>query len=210
MTLLDVSPTSGWLADQSTWHTSATQVSPYGQYPGDKQTAGWLLDDNVAYLYRAFSTYDHQATLSFLNQPYPGLLPPTISFGTSGSDVQLRLDLTALPGWTKVELFNDAHLLEQLSSSGSTQNVLKVDIPNLGSGVYGLSALITGADGHTLSATNLLVYTAVPEPSAVLMSMIALCVPSVSFRSNARRNSQRRFLDLFRGLHGEFSARRRY
>jgi dienelactone hydrolase len=210
VTLLDVNPTNGWLADQSTWHTSATQVSPYGQYPGNKQTAGWLLDDNIAYAYRAFSTYDHQATLSFLNQPYPGLMPRTISFGISGSDVQLRLDLTALPGWTKVELFNDAHLLEQLSPSGSTQNILNLDVPNLGSGVYGLSALVTGADGHTLSTTNLLVYTAVPEPSAIWMSIIAACVTGVSLRSNTRRNSQQCFLSVFRGLHRKLGAPRRY
>jgi dienelactone hydrolase len=186
VTLLDVNPTNGWLADQSTWHSGLTKVASYDLYPGNKQTAGWLLDKNAAFLYRAFSTYDHDAQLAFAQPQYPGL--PEINFGFSTASLKLQLNLSGTPGWTKIELFNDAQSLLQLTPDGIPQSLLNLDVPIPSSGVYGLSALVTHADGQTLSTTNLLVYTAVPEPSALLMSWIAAAVATLSMRSTGRRN----------------------
>ena len=104
VTLLDVVPANGWLVNQSTWQTGLTQIASYDQYPGNKALAGWLLDQNVAYMYRAFSTYDHEATLSFLTPQVPGL--PEVGFGTNPTNLQLQVNLSGLPGWTKVELFS--------------------------------------------------------------------------------------------------------
>jgi hypothetical protein len=44
---------SGWLVDQSTWKNGLTQIAPYSSYAGDKQKAGWLLDENIAFVYRS-------------------------------------------------------------------------------------------------------------------------------------------------------------
>jgi hypothetical protein len=165
VTLLDVVPTDGWLVDQSTWHSGLTKIASHDQYAGNKALAGWLVDQNVAYMYRAFSTYDHEAALSFASPQVPGL--PEVGFGTNPTNLQLRLNLAGLPGWTKVELFNGAQSLLEVLPSGPPQSLLTLSAPIFGAGVYGLSALVTKADGQTLSTSNLLVFTAIPEPTTI-------------------------------------------
>ncbi len=182
VTLLNVTSTNGWLADQTTWHSGLTKVSPYNQYLGNKQTAGWLLDDNVAYEYRAFSTYNHQATLSFAQQPYPGLMPLEISFGYSTGNLALKLDLSNVVGWTNLEIVDGAQQLLQLTPSAGLPNLLTLAVPIPQPGVYGLSALITAADGHTLITSNLLVYTTIPETSTITMMLIGLSFSCILWR----------------------------
>jgi len=173
-----------------------TKVASYNQYSGNKQTAGWLLDENIAFLYRAFSTYDHDVHLAFAQPQYPGL--PEINFGFAPASLQLQLDLSGAPGWTKIELVAGAQSLLQLTPAGISQSLLNLDVPFLSSGVYGLSALVTHADGHTLSTTNLLVYTAVPEPGVLSMSLIAAAVLMLSMRSIAPAIRQREQSNKFR------------
>ena len=180
VTLLDVLPTNGWLVNQSTWQSGLTQIASYDQYPSNKALAGWLLDENLAYMYRAFSTYDHVATLSFVAPQVPGL--PEVGFGTNPTNLQLQLNLSGLPGWTKVELFNGAQSLLQVLPSGPPQSMLALYAPMSESGVYGLSALVTKADGQTLSTSNLLVFTAVPETASGVLTLIGLATLAIHMR----------------------------
>jgi hypothetical protein len=184
VTLLDAPPTSGWLVDQSTWHSGLTQIAPYDQYPGNKQTAGWLLNQNVAYMYRAFSTYDRDAILRFAAPQVPQL--PEIGYGTTPTSVQLQLDLASLPGWKKVELFNGAQSLLQVLPSGSPQNLLTLNAPISGLGAYGLSALITKADGQSLTTSNLLVFTAIPEATSIQLALAAILLFTVRRSERAK------------------------
>jgi len=184
VTLLDVNPINGWLTDQSTWHSGLTQVASYDQYSGNKQTAGWLLNENVAFLYRAFSTYDHDVHLAFAQPQYPSL--PEINFGFASEILKLQLNLSGTPDWTKIELFNDAQSLLQVTPSGTPQLLLNLNVPIVRSGVYGLSALVTHADGHTLSTTNLLVYTNVPEPLGSILMFVSGIVTAPFFRRKHR------------------------
>ena len=188
VTLLDVVPANGWLVNQSTWQTGLTQIASYDQYPGNKALAGWLLDQNVAYMYRAFSTYDHEATLSFLTPQVPGL--PEVGFGTNPTNLQLQVNLSGLPGWTKVELFSGAQSLLQVLPSGPPQSLLKLNAPILGPGVYGLSALVTKADGNTISTSNLLVFTAIPETRTITLMLLGST--SLGLGSRARPLNRRR------------------
>ena len=59
----------GWLADQSTWMSGLVKVASYAEYVGDKSTAGWLLNENMAQLYRAFATYDKPVSIQFPSSP---------------------------------------------------------------------------------------------------------------------------------------------
>ena len=58
VTLLDLPETSGWLATAPTFNNGLSgTVYPYAGYPGTKTTACWLMDADVANLYRGFATY---------------------------------------------------------------------------------------------------------------------------------------------------------
>lgn len=178
--LLDVQPNEGWLADQSTWRSGLTKVYPYDDYPGNTSTAGWLLNENVAFIYRAFSTYDRLAYLTF---EVPFELPPGYQLeawvGLAREPLTLKLDLSAIPDWTKVELFNYAEPIMELTPSGLPKSLLMLQVPIPTDGIYGLSALVTHGDG-TISTTNPLAYGAiflpVPEPSAWYLFAIGICL----------------------------------
>jgi predicted esterase len=181
VTLRDIDESEGWLADQSTWKSGLTQIASYDDYPGGvrgKQRAGWLLNENVAFLYRAFSTYDRQASLAFdLDLPF---LPPDFRLeawiGVTQEPLLLELDLSAIPDWTKVELFNYAESILTLAPSDAAEDMLKLQLPIPNAGIYGLSALVTHGDG-TISTTNPLVYNAIariPEPSAMCLLVVGI------------------------------------
>jgi hypothetical protein len=164
VTLLPVNEADGWLADQTTWKTGLTTIAPYAEYPANKLQAGWLLNESVAAAYRSFSTYDSPAQLTFVDapvKPWPwGALPGS----QTPSTLKLQLDLIGLAGWTKIELLNYATPVLALAPAAAQGNTLVLDVPIPRPGVYGFSALITGADGVTQRTSNLLAFTAVPEP----------------------------------------------
>jgi hypothetical protein len=188
VTLLDVVETDGWLANQSTWKSGLTQIAAYDEYVGNKQTAGWLLNENVAYLYRAFSTYNRDVELDFadpLQFPGPGewqvnvgVDPPTM--------VKLKIDLAATPGWTKLELLNYAQTVLERTPATVPESMLTLDVPILRRGVYGFSALVTLADGHTLSTSNVLEYSAIPEPTTIVAFAIGALTLSTWRRHGPR------------------------
>jgi hypothetical protein len=106
--LLPLSETNGWLADQTTWKSGLTKVASYADYPGNKFQAGWIINDKMAAVYRAFSTYESPARLSFADAPLdPWPWGALVGFQTPAT-AALELDLTALANWTKVELLNYA------------------------------------------------------------------------------------------------------
>ena len=194
VSLLPVNESDGWLADQSTWKSGLTQIASYNQYPGNKQTAGWLLNDNVAYLYRAFSSYDHDVRLDFaqpLQFPSPFQLEVNVGYAVP-TNLKLQLDLSGTPGWTKVEIFNGAQSILQRVPSTTLESALTLDVPINRWGVYGFSALVTHSDGHTISTTNLLGFTAVPEPTTVCSVIVGLILVGLWTPRGVLRRDQAR------------------
>lgn len=186
VSLLPVNETDGWLADQSTWKSGLTKVFPYNAYPGSKQQAGWLLNENVASIYRAFSTYDSPVKLSY---ELPFDYPYSLFLGLPPLEVPLRLDATALPGWTKIEVLNYSTTLLTLTPDQFTGGVLTFPVPIVSGGVYAFSALVTHADGQTLSTTNLLTFIAappVPEPATIVSTAIAMIALAARIRRRIR------------------------
>jgi hypothetical protein len=169
--LKDVNLSDTWLTDQATWKIGLTKIAAYNDYPGDKQIAGSLLDQNMAFVYRAFSTYDRTVSLSF-NSPRP---PFTYDVwgGETSEPLSLTLDLTKMPGCTKVQLFDYAQLLAESPPGVALPNLLTFNVPITHAGVYGLSVLVTGADGITLSTSNILAYMAVPEPNSLALLLLS-------------------------------------
>ena len=55
--LVDIREQEGWLVDQESWEGGLTYVDSYDQYKGDKSTAGWVLNKDMAYVYRSLATH---------------------------------------------------------------------------------------------------------------------------------------------------------
>jgi hypothetical protein len=172
VSLLPVNESDGWLADQSTWKSGLTKTYSYDAYPGNKQAAGWLLNENVAALYRAFSTYSSPVHLSF-SLPFDWSYP--LWLGLAPSTLELKLDVTGLPDWTKIEVLNYATPLSTVMAGQATGNQVTISVPIARGGVYGFSALVTHADGVTQSTSNLITFTAtVPEPDGASAAWVSL------------------------------------
>ena len=150
---------NGWLADQSTWTSGLTKVASYAEYVGDKSTAGWLLNDNVAQLYRAFATYDKPVSIQFpssqllLGESLSANLPVTFN---------VQANTSAMQGWTKVELFDYAEKIGEVLAGGLPSSSTTVPATLSAGGVHSLTALVTGADGNTIRTTNIVTVLTAP------------------------------------------------
>jgi hypothetical protein len=95
----------------------------------------------------------------------------------------LQLDVSAISNWSKIEVFNYAERIMEISPSGGTQSLLMLDVPIPAEGIYGISALVTHSDGVTISTTNPLAYGAVipvPEPGGEGLFLIGLFAFSIA------------------------------
>jgi|GEM_PF-1525485 len=112
VTLLDLSETNGWLAAKPNVSTGLSgSVFPYADYPGTKTTAGWLMDADVANLYRGFATYNPAVTVAPVGGPLFSA-PQTIQFKVS-------VDSTAFPGWVTADVYDGAVKLGTVNKGGS-------------------------------------------------------------------------------------------
>ena len=50
-------PDSGWVADNTTWQSGLTAIAPASQFTGDITQSSWLPTEDIAYIYRAYSSY---------------------------------------------------------------------------------------------------------------------------------------------------------
>src|SRR5262249_39658017 len=49
---------TGWVADNTTWKSGLTAVTPARDFKGKLEKSSWLLNEDVAFVYRAYSTHD--------------------------------------------------------------------------------------------------------------------------------------------------------
>jgi hypothetical protein len=65
--LLQVNQARAWLADNSTWKDGITKIFPAVGFKGDATRLSWLLDEDVAYVYRGVATYGSTLQLALAN-----------------------------------------------------------------------------------------------------------------------------------------------
>jgi hypothetical protein len=137
--------------------------------------AGWLLNENLAQLYRAFATY---------NKPVSIQLPSSrLRLGESIGDelplaLSVRINTAVVPDWSKVELFDLGQKVGEVLAVGGPANAAIIPLTLSSGRVHSLTALVTHADGVTISPTHMVtILTAIPEPSsaALLVGFTFLC-----------------------------------
>jgi hypothetical protein len=142
----------GWLADQSTWMSGLVNVASYDEYVGDKSTAGWLLNENMAQLYRAFATYDKPVSIQF---PSSHLLLGESLGAEVPLTVNVRVNTSGMADWTKVELFDYAQKIGDVLAGGTPASTAIVPATLSAGGVHTLTALVSRGDGSTVRTTNI-------------------------------------------------------
>lgn len=133
--LIDLDPASGWIADHTTWKSGLTSICPAPQFKGDLGQSSWLQNEDLAFIYRAYSTYDKPLTITS-----PGNCWPTSPSVPAGSDVTIVVDASRFPDWKKLEFYDGAKKLGEV-----TQGPAQLTATNLTPGYHVFSVL--GTDG---------------------------------------------------------------
>jgi hypothetical protein len=152
VSLRELEEEDGWLADQSTWMSGLVKTAAYAEYVGDKSTAGWLLNENIAQLYRAFATYDKPVSIQFPSSPL--LLGESLSADLPVT-LDVRVNTSGIVDWTKVELFDYSQKIGGVLAGGEPASTAIVPTTLSEGHVHALTALVTLADGATVRTTNI-------------------------------------------------------
>jgi len=139
VTLIDCGEQRGWLADRSTWRTSAPKVFPFDQYPGDRSETCWLPDGYVAAVWRSFVSC--QSPLRITSPTGMGDGVPFQSC-SANKPIDLTLDLRGDLDCRQIELYDGLRRLTVLKGTPTSAT-----LPGLDTGIYALIAEAVLADG---------------------------------------------------------------
>jgi endo-1,4-beta-xylanase len=171
--LNEIPEDAGWLADMSTWESGLTTIADYASYHGDKQAASWLLDKDMAYVYRGAATRLDPISVGIeeVSRVYNANTAPGTMYSVGGPIVapgrrlNLVCDVRDLPDWRKIEFYNGAEKLGEVDAPHAPVLRLTVDRNHI---VYCLTAVATTRSGAERVAAPF--YFAVRDPSLDLLS----------------------------------------
>ncbi|HEY3397616.1 MAG TPA: hypothetical protein VGM19_08160 [Armatimonadota bacterium] len=145
VTLLPLDPASGWVADNTTWKSGLTVIAPAAQFTGDVAKSSWLLNEDLAFIYRAYATYDRPLTITSPQTNRDQAWPP-------GSSVMIKVDDAKFAPWQKLEFYDGAQKLGEITS-GPPQ----FTATDLTPGFHAFSVLGTNAQGTLRTSQPVLV-----------------------------------------------------
>lgn len=128
--LLDLVETNGWLAAEPSANNGlAGKIYSYANYPGVKSNACWLMDADVANLYRGFATYAPAVTVSIEGGPCY----------SSGQAIKINVsvDSNAFPRWTIANVYDGAFKLGTVTNGKSS--VVSAIRPSGGGGITAIA-----------------------------------------------------------------------
>jgi len=138
---------SGWVADNTTWKSGLTAITPAKKFKGDVGKSSWLLNEEVAFIYRAYSTFDCPLKITS-----PSREAAKTEVFDAGSAVTIKVDDSRFTGWTKLELFDGATKVGELTK-GKAEFVVK----DLKTGYHAFSILGTDGKGKVRPSNPVLV-----------------------------------------------------
>ena len=153
--LKPIAAESGWLADNTTWKSGLTRIAPATGFRGDLGATSWLPSEDIAFIYRAYATYDPALTIIAPQSSWPQPGWNRQRFWEPGSDVALVVDDTQFPHWRKLEFYDGARKLGEIGS-GSPQLMAR----KLPAGYHVFSVLGTDEQGKLRTSNPVLVIVA--------------------------------------------------
>lgn len=161
---------SGWLVDHDSWSSGLTYVDSYDKYNGDKQKAGWVLNKDMAYVYRSLAT--HHNPISIKVKEFDRTFNPHTDPGTMfslggpvadpGDEITIICETEDFDGWKKFEFFNGAQKLGEVNSPDPAMIKTRLKPSNL---VYCLTILATDKSGRQRTCTPLHFFVRDPDRS---------------------------------------------
>jgi hypothetical protein len=175
--LKSLDPKSGWVADSTTFRSGLITIAPAASYTGDITKTSWLMDKDLAYIYRAFATYDYtpgKSSRPIENTPGYDMCDPNSpreiritspwmmsSYNAWECQVQdpgnvtIKVDASIFaknfPGWTKLEFYDGATKLGE-AAPPQTSASLTANIPDVG--FHTFSVLGYDANGKAVRTSN--------------------------------------------------------
>lgn len=134
--LKSVDVASGWVADNTTWKSGLTRIVPATQFKGDLGHSSWLQNEDLAFIYRAYSTYEKPLTIT---SP-PSGMPGGAHECKAGADVPIMVDASRFPNWKKLAFYDGATKLGEI-----TQGPPQFTAKDLKPGFHAFSVLGTDA-----------------------------------------------------------------
>lgn len=150
--LKELKEENGWLLDLESWDSGLTYIDSFKKYKKDKKTAGWVLNKELAFIYRTLPTYPHPLTLSVreFDRTFNPHTDPGTMFSLGGpvakpnEKITIRCDVEAFPNWDKIEFFNGSQKLGEVKVGESPEITTILKAKNQ---VYCLNALATDKSG---------------------------------------------------------------
>jgi hypothetical protein len=138
---------SGWVADNTTWKSGLTVITPAKEFKGTIAKSSWLLNKDIAFIYRAYATHDWPLKITS-----PSHVSAKSEVFDAGSAVTIRVDDSKFAGWTKLGLYDGATKVGELTK-GPAEFTLK----DLKAGYHAFSVLGTDGLGHIRPSNPVLV-----------------------------------------------------
>jgi hypothetical protein len=136
--LKPVDPKSGWIADNTTWKSGLTAITPAKDFKGDIAKSSWLLNEDVALIYRAYATYNRPLKITS-----PDKTDAKNQVWDAGSSVTIRVDDSRYAGWKKLELYDGAKKVDELAKGRA-----EFTVKDLKAGYHAFSVLGTDGNGN--------------------------------------------------------------
>jgi hypothetical protein len=138
---------SGWIADNTTWKSGLTSVTPAKEFKGTIAKSSWLLNEDIAFIYRAYATLDWPLKITS-----PDAMSAKGEVWDAGSSVVIRIDDTKFAGWKKLELCDGAKRLDELAKGPA-----EFTVKDLKAGYHAFSVLGTDGKGNIRPSNPVLV-----------------------------------------------------
>lgn len=147
ITLKPMDLDAGWVADNTTWKSGLTAISPARQFKGDLAKTSWLPTEDIAVIYRAYSTLDWPLRIIS-----PDPMSAQSEVLEAGASVTIRIDDARFPGWKKLELYDGAKKVGELANGPA-----RFTVKDLTPGYHAFSVLGTDGKGSLRPSNPVLV-----------------------------------------------------
>jgi hypothetical protein len=145
VTLKPADPRAGWVADNTTWKGGLAAVAPAKDFTGVVGKSSWLLNEDLAAVYRAYATHDRPLAIA----------SPRTDKGLvwdAGTGVTITVDDARFAGWKKLELYDGATKVGELDKGPAVFTV-----KGLKAGYHPFSVLGTDGRGRVRPSDPVLV-----------------------------------------------------
>jgi hypothetical protein len=133
--LKEVKEKEGWLVDMDSWDSGLTYIDEFEEYSKDIRQAGWVLNKDMAYVYRGLAT--HHNPLSIIIREFDPTFNPNTDPGTMfslggpvvdpGQEITIYCDTEDFPEWEKLDFYNGSQKLGEVYKGSDPEIKIKLD-----------------------------------------------------------------------------------